>query len=144
METTTENASAQGAEAKETKGKGKKEAQVREIGKNLPMVQQKAITLAQTIKTVTDLHTKVRHLDKLEEYTDQLSKFTVKHKAEDLDSGGGYYAGCKLELRDDDNRQFTLKHPVLVKEVIEFLFKRMEVKRQEIEASIKLPVTNAA
>lgn len=119
-------------------------AEVRQLGKNLPAVQQKALSLAQTIKTVTDLNTKVKHLNSLEAYSQKLENFTVKKKEEDLDTNINYYTGCKFELRDDDNQIFTLKHPVLVKEVIDFVKKRLDAKRAEIEATIKLPINTAA
>lgn len=121
-------------------GAGTEKNNVRELGKNLPMVQpNSAVVLAQTIKTVTDLHTKIRHLDKIEAYTDELEKFKVKKVEENLDGNGSYYAGCKMELRDDDNRIFTLKHPVVIKEVIEFVLGRFNARKTELETQIKLP-----
>jgi hypothetical protein len=127
-------AKAQGANAP----KGTETATVRELGKNLPAVQHQAITLAKTIKTVEELHVKIKQRDRLELYTDQLSKFDIKKTDEDLGEAS-YYAGCKLELRDDDNRTFVTKHPVVIKEVIKFMFERFDARRAEIEKSIQLP-----
>ena len=119
------------------------EVKILEIGKNLPAVQAKAMELPIVIKTVEELFKKIQHRDKLESYTQQLSDFVINKTDEDLEPTS-YFVGCRLEITDDANAKFQLKHPVVIKEVIEFIKGRFTVKLAEIEKQIKLPVNQAA
>jgi hypothetical protein len=125
---------AQGAEVVN----GSASTETREIGVNLPVVQKKAVDLATTIKGVEALHKKIQHRDRLEYYTEELQSFSVEPKEEDLESTNRYY-GCKLEITDDHGNSFELKHPVVIKEVIDFMFGRFSARKAEIEAEIVFP-----
>jgi type I restriction-modification system DNA methylase subunit len=94
--------------------------------------------LAETMRIIDDLHTKTRHRNKLEVYSDILAKFKIEHEEEDL-VNRNYYNGCLLSIKDDNRDSFELKNPALIREVVEYLMKRFNEKRQEIEAEIILP-----
>lgn len=94
--------------------------------------------LAETMRIIDDLHTKTRHRNKLEVYYDVLAKFKIEHEEEDL-VNRNYYNGCLLSIKDDNRDSFELKNPALIREVVEYLMKRFDEKRQEIEAEIILP-----
>lgn len=94
--------------------------------------------LDETMKIIYDLHTKTRQRNRLDYYSDQLKQFEIDQTAEDLTEKSNYY-GCNLSIKDDKRRDFELKNPVIIKEVVEFLTERFCTKRAEIEAQIVLP-----
>lgn len=95
-------------------------------------------SLEQTMQIIEDLHTKTRQRNRLDVYADLLKQFEIDQKAEDLSVNSNYY-GCNLIVKDDKRRDFELRNPVIIKEVVEFLTKRFADKRAEIEAEIILP-----
>ena len=113
----------------------------RKLGVNLPAVQKKAIDLATVIKTVDELHKKVKQRDKLEYYSDELRSFSVQPSEEELE-GVNRFMGCSIKITDDNSRQFELRNPIVIKDVIEFMFGRFEARKAEIEAELIFP--NAA
>jgi len=122
-----------------------KENNVREIGKHLPAVTQKteALELAKTIKAITDLHRLIRHRDLLEQYRDELRDFELKHKDVAFDDKN-IYINCTLRITDDKNRIFEIKSPSVIRATVDFMQNQFDVKLQETEAQIKLPVSKAA
>ena len=94
--------------------------------------------LVETMRIIDELHTKTRHRNKLEVYGDILAKFKIDHEEEDL-VNRNFYNGCLLTIKDDNRDSFELKNPALIREVVEYLMKRFDEKRQEIEAEIILP-----
>lgn len=95
-------------------------------------------SLEETMRIINDLHTKTRQRNRLDVYTDLLKQFEIDQKAEDLSTNTNYY-GCNLIIKDDKRRDFELRNPVIIKEVVDFLAKRFADKRAEIEAEIILP-----
>lgn len=95
-------------------------------------------SLEETMRIINDLHTKTRQRNRLDVYTDLLKQFDIDQKADDLSTESNYY-GCSLMIKDDKRRDFELKHPVIIKDVIDFLVQKFEAKRAEIEAEIILP-----
>lgn len=94
--------------------------------------------LEETMRIINELHTKTRQRNRLDVYADQLNEFEIDQKAEDLSTNTNYY-GCNLIIKDDKRRDFELRNPVIIKEVVDFLAKRFADKRAEIEAEIILP-----
>lgn len=92
----------------------------------------------ETVKIVNALHQKASHCIRLGFYIDRLEDFEIEQKEEDL-LKKDYYTGCSLVIKDDQRREFELKNPVLIQEVIEYLGKRLQAKRSELEAEIILP-----
>lgn len=136
METKEKDNKAKGAESP-------KEGKVVEIGKNLPAVIKPDLTLPQTIKTVEMLHKMIMHRDRLEFYATELQNFQLKKRDEDLEATN-YYSGCKIEITDDSNHKFSLKHPGVIMEVVEFMAGRFNARRVELEGEIKLPSKKVA
>lgn len=104
-----------------------------------PQTQMPKPNLEQTSKIITELHTKIRHLTRLEFYINELEQFEVAHVDEDLTKSHYSYQGCLLKLTDDKRLDFELKNPVIISEVVEFLNNRLVAKRSELEAEIVLP-----
>lgn len=129
--------------APEMQGKEAQKNNVIEIGNHLPAVIIPALTLPQTIKTVEELFRKIQHRDRLELYSEKLSDFVIKKTDEDLEPSN-YYTGCRLEIKDDENNVFSIKHPLVIKETIDFMRGRFTARLKEIEAQIKLPTNQAA
>lgn len=95
-------------------------------------------SLEQTMQIIEELHTKTRQRNRLDVYTDLLKQFEIDQKAQDLGDNSNYNA-CSLIIKDDKRRDFELKNPVIIKEVVDFLTNRFSKKRAEIEAEIVLP-----
>jgi len=102
-------------------------------------VKPKGLNLDETIKVIEDLFQKKRHRDRLDTYVNYLEAFEIKATAEDLDPKSSYYYGCKLVITDDEKANFELKNPTIIKEVIEYLKKRLGAKLAEIESELVLP-----
>lgn len=99
---------------------------------------KKGLNLEETMSVIERLHLKKRYRDRLDVYIDMLNAFEIELKAEDLDKDS-YYTGCSVVITDDKNSKFTLKNPVLIGEVVNYLTERMKVKLTEIESEIVLP-----
>lgn len=96
------------------------------------------LNLEQTLKVIEDLHLKKRHKDSLEGHLTQLDNFEIKQVAEDLNFKN-HYTGCKIEITDDNRNSWSLKHPVIISEVVAFIKAKFYEKLAEIEAQIILP-----
>lgn len=92
----------------------------------------------ETIKIVNALHQKATHCIRIGYYIDRLEDFVIEQKEEDLLKKDNY-SSCSLLIRDDQRKEFELKNPVLIQEVIEYLGKRLQDKRAELESEIILP-----
>lgn len=120
----------------------KKEVQnleVSEVKTTPAKVLKIGMSLDRTIEVVNTLFTRTRHRAKMLYYTETLKTFEVEQKAENLDDERYAYRGCVLNIKDDHGKEFSLKNPVLILEVVKFLEKRFHDKISEMEAEIVLP-----
>jgi len=99
----------------------------------------KGLNLDETIKVIDALFQKKRHRDRLDHYIEELSKFEIDKKNEDLDNQSSYYNRCTLLIKDDKNGSFELKNPTIITEVVDFIKGRFSVKLAEIESELVLP-----
>jgi hypothetical protein len=113
----------------EIKVEKKTEAKIMKIG----------LSLDSTIQVVTDLFTRARHRSKMLAYVQNLSEFEIEQKEESLEDERYSYRGCILNIKDDHGKEFALKNPVLIFEVVKFLGIKFQDKISEIEANIILP-----
>jgi len=95
--------------------------------------------LEMTTSIISDLHTKIKHVARLNYYIKNLDEFTIELQDEDLTKNEYHYQGCSLVLNDDNRNKFELRNPVLISEVVGFLSDKLVNKRSEIEAEIVLP-----
>jgi hypothetical protein len=106
---------------------------------NSGKVMKIGLSLDRTIELVSALYNRTKHRARLQYYTDKLTSFEIAQKEEVLDDERYSYRGCVLTIKDDDGKDFTMKNPILIYEVVKFLQKRFEEKVSEIESEIVLP-----
>lgn len=95
--------------------------------------------LEETLKLLEDLQKKMRHRDTLLNTTQKLNEFEINLAEDEDEMGGNQYNDCVLVIRDDHNRRFETKNPVVIEEVSSFIKNICAKKLTEIEATIVLP-----
>ena len=94
--------------------------------------------LDETMKIVTDLYNKKRQRDMLDITLEKLQDFEIEHEQEDLDNDS-HFTGCAITIRDEKRNEWTTKNPKIIKDVVDFMIGRFNLRLSEIEAQIILP-----
>ncbi|MGB4775700.1 MAG: hypothetical protein WBP45_11035 [Daejeonella sp.] len=90
-----------------------------------------ALNLDQTVQVVIDLGRKIKKTQNLKTQASLLEEFEIKNE-------DGYFAH-ELSIEDSNRKSFETKDAVLIKDVIQFIRKRIAETVTELEANIILP-----
>lgn len=113
----------------------KEKAELKEQVKKEKPVQ----SLEETLELLADLQKKMRYRDTLLNTTKKLNEFEINLCEDEDEMGGDQYNDCVLVIRDDHNRRFETKNPVVIEQVSSFIKNICAKKLTEIEATIVLP-----
>lgn len=99
------------------------------------IAEQKAI-LDRHIKLGDELARKIKHRENLTTTISTLEAFEISLKDEADETGGNYYQGCLLTIKDDNGKTFTTKNSAIIKGVAEHVNSLCTEKLQEVETGI--------
>lgn len=117
---------------------GKPEASKAEIREQLKQ-EKPVLNLEGTLKLVEELHRRKIQRDKLLSTIGTLEEFEVMQQDDAEETGGNYYQGCELSIRDDNRREFSTKNPYIIKKVAEYINSLCVDRLAEIESGIYIP-----
>jgi len=162
METKTQNGAAKNANNANANGAGNKEIVLNPkpaSGENKPAIAEKPVqdlalqqqvqnlneqplkelTLDLRLKMVGDLHRRsVQRLNLISRMR-QLETFEIALAQGNDELEDNPYQGCKLIIRDDQNREFVTSTPGLIRMTAQYIYMACEKKLGEIESAIVFP-----
>ncbi|WEK17855.1 MAG: hypothetical protein P0Y49_13710 [Candidatus Pedobacter colombiensis] len=99
------------------------------------IAEQKTI-LDRHIKLGDELARKIKHRENLKTIISTLEEFELSLKDDVDETGGNYYQGCLLTIKDDNGKTFTTKNPAIIKGVAEQVNSLCTEKLEEVETGI--------
>lgn len=97
------------------------------------------LSLDARLKLVNDLHRRSVQRVNLMSRMRQLEAFEIALVQGNDELEENPYQGCKLIIRDDQNRDFVTTTPGLIRMVAQYIFMACDQKLQEIESKIIFP-----
>jgi hypothetical protein len=104
-----------------------------------PQIAKSELTLDAKLKMVNELHRRSVQRLNLISRIGQLETFEINLSQVNDELEDNPYQGCKLIIRDDQNREFVTTTPGLIRLVSQFIFNACNQKLREIEATINFP-----
>ncbi len=101
--------------------------------------EKAALNLESTLKLVEELHRRKIQRDKLLNTISTLEEFEVAQQDDAEETGGNYFQGCELIIRDDKRREFATKNPYIIKMVAGYINALCVERLAEIESGIYIP-----
>lgn len=104
-----------------------------------PQPAKAELTLDARLRMVNDLHRRSIQRTNLITRMSQLESFEIALQQENDELEDNPYQGCKLIIRDDQNRDFVTTTPGLIRMVSQYIFSECNKKLVEIESTIIFP-----